>query len=327
MSASRVHIASEPASSWLIKLRCSECGQALSATNVLAACDVRCQCGFALRHRDGILRALSAERDPYFRRFATEYGKIRALEGRGAKDDDYYLALPFEDRTGRNAWQWSIRSKTYSYFASRILEQIESRNAKPLNVLDVGAGNGWLSYRLTMRGHHCAAVDLLDNDWDGLGAANRYFAHLAAPFALVQAEMDRIPFADDQFDLVIFNASFHYSTDYSRTVCEALRLLRTGGSVLVFDTPYYHRESSGAAMVREREADFERRYGFRSNSIPSSEFISRYTLDRLERGCGVRWKVLKPWYGWNWALRPWKARIRRRREPSKFYIFWGTTEA
>ena len=326
MSASRVSISSEPAT-WLIRLRCTECGQALSQGNVLAGCNVLCRCGFVLHHRDGILRALSAERDPYFRRFATEYGQIRALEGRGTDGDEYYLALPFEDRTGRNSWQWSIRAKTFSYFASRVLQPIEARHGKPLNIVDIGAGNGWLSYRLTLRGHRCAAVDLLDNRWDGLGAASRYFAHLASPFALVQAEMDRIPFADGQFDLLIFNASFHYSTDYVQTTREALRLLRPGGSIVVLDTPYYHHEFSGAAMVREREEGFERKYGFRSNSIPSSEFVSRNTLDRLARDCRVRWKVLKPWYGWNWALRPWKARLQRRREPSKFYIFWGTAGA
>jgi SAM-dependent methyltransferase len=170
-------------------------------------------------------------------------------------------------------------------------------------------------------------VDLLDNHWDGLGAAPRFFAYLKTPFAVVQAEMDRIPFANGQFDLVIFNASFHYSTDYPQTTREALRLLRPGGSVVILDTPYYTDESSGAAMVREREAEFERKYGFRSNSIPSSEFVSGNTLDCLARDCGIRWKVLKPWYGWHWALRPWEARLRRRREPSKFYILWGTAEA
>lgn len=323
MSASRVSLSPELRTSWVLKLRCTECGQPLADANILGSCNVRCRCGFSLRERDGILRGLSAERDPYFRRFATEYGEIRALEGRGAEDDEYYLALPFEDRTGRNSWQWSIRAKTFSYFISRVLPRIEARRQKPLHILDVGAGNGWLSYRLTLRGHRCAAVDLLDNRWDGLGAASRYFAHLQTSFALVQAEMDRIPFADNQFDLVIFNASFHYSTDYWRTLREALRLLRRGGSVVVLDTPYYHREWSGAAMVQEREAEFERKYGFRSNSIPSSEFVSRGTLDRLARDCRVHWKILKPWYGWNWALRPWKARLHRRREPAKFYVLWG----
>jgi hypothetical protein len=42
-------------------------------------------------------------------------------------------------------------------------------------VLDVDAGIGWLSYRLPKRGHRPLAVDLLDNDSDGFGAARHYF--------------------------------------------------------------------------------------------------------------------------------------------------------
>ncbi|MGH9523337.1 MAG: class I SAM-dependent methyltransferase [Terriglobales bacterium] len=314
------------AAMWMRQLRCPYCGRDFAEVDIFAVIRIRCECGFTLRNDGGIVRALVPESAAYFEQFVREYGEVRAREGRSG-DDAYYLALPFEDRTGRNSWQWSIRAKTFRYFTSRVLSRIERHSGKPLDVLDIGAGNGWLSYRMTLRGHRCAAVDLLDNAWDGLGAAHHYRSHSKSPFALLQAEMDRLPFADRQFDLIIFNASFHYSTDYVRTVRESLRCLRPGGSIVMLDTPYYHHESSGAAMVREREGEFQRKYGFRSNSVPSSEFVSRGTLDRLARDCGIRWQVFKPWYGWNWALRPWKARLRRRRQPSKFYLLWGRTEA
>ena len=205
---------------WRLRLQCTACGRPLTESNVLADDDVACACGFGLRHRDGILRALAPDRAAHFCQFMAEYGEIRAREGRGAADAAHYLALPFEDRTGRNSWQWSIRAKTFHYFASRILPKVETRAGRSLDILDIGAGNGWLSYRLTLRGHRCAAVDLLDNHWDGLGAAHHYLSNLTTPFAVLQAEMDRLPFADSQFDLVIFNASFHYSTDYSQTTGE-----------------------------------------------------------------------------------------------------------
>jgi hypothetical protein len=35
---------------------------------------------------------------------------------------------------------------------------------------------------------------------------------------------------------------------------------------------------------------------------------------------------LKPWYGINWALRPAKARLLRRREPAKFYLLWAKVQ-
>lgn len=301
------------------RLRCPVC-----------RCEVNereCGCGFAFETTDGILRALSPERAEYFRRFQKEYGEIRAREGRSAATDDYYLALPYRDLTGYNTWQWSIRSKTYLYFEKRILPCLERRSKRPLRILDIGAGNGWLSYRLTLRGHECGAIDVVDNDWDGVGAARRYLRHLDRPFDVVQAEMDRLPFSSGQFDVAIFNASFHYSTNYVTTVCEALRCLRDGGDIVLLDTPFYHRDESGRAMLRERQAQFEKQYGFKSDSVPSKEYVTRKILSELTRSCGVGWKLCQPWYGWQWALRPWKARWQRRREPSKFYILWGRLSA
>ncbi len=305
-------------------LRCTACGAALE---VKLGVEPTCRCGFVLYYTGGILRAIAPERAGYFRRFQKEYGDIRAREGRGAADDAYYLALPYEDLTGRNTWQWSIRGKTYRYFGSRVVPRIERRAGRPLNILDIGCGNGWLSYRLTLRGHSCAAVDVIDNAWDGLGATAHYLNHLERPFAVVQGEMDRLPFADAQFDIAIFNASFHYSTGYVATVREALRCLRPDGDLVILDTPYYHRDESGRAMVHERQAQFERQYGFKSDSISSLEYVTAETLRRIARECGVKWYVLRPWYGWDWALRPWKAFWHGRREPSKFYLLWGRLEA
>ena len=37
-------------------------------------------------------------------------------------------------------------------------------------------------------------------------------------------------------------------------------------------------------------------------------------------GLGLRWRVFPPWYGWRWALRPWRARLLRQREPSTFAL-------
>lgn len=297
------------------RLRCPACTRDVE--------ERECECGFTLESTSGILRALAPDRAEYFRKFQKEYGEIRAREGRSAATDSYYLALPYEDLTGKNTWQWSIRGKTFRYFEKRMLPRLEQRVARPLRILDIGAGNGWLSYRLTERGHECAAVDVVDNEWDGLGATPRYLKNLDRPFEVVQAEMDRLPFSSGQFDVAIFNASFHYSTNYVATICESLRCLREGGDIIILDTPYYHRDESARAMLRERQAQFEKQYGFKSDSVPSKEYVTKKILTELTRSCGISWTLHRPWYGWQWAMRPWKARWQRRREPSKFYILSG----
>jgi SAM-dependent methyltransferase len=169
-------------------------------------------------------------------------------------------------------------------------------------------------------------VDLLDNETDGLGAAHNYPPYLRHRFLCVQAEMDRLPFSAAQFDIVFFNAAFHYSVDYEQTIAEALRCLRRPGHLIISDSPFYRSELSGQKMIQEKRSAFASRYGFRSDSIPSREYLTRPILDRLADKFGLHWKTLRPWYGINWALRPLKAYISRKREPSNFYLFWAQVQ-
>jgi ubiquinone/menaquinone biosynthesis C-methylase UbiE len=123
--------------------------------------------------------------------------------------------------------------------------------------------------------------------------------------------------------LVVFNASFHYSVDYSATLREALRCLRRPGFVIIADSAFYAHEESGQAMLAERRATFQKRFGFASDSIASLEYLTPGSLKNLEKDFSIRWNRLTPWYGLGWAMRPWKARILGRREPSRFHLFWA----
>lgn len=278
-------------------------------------------CYFQMLNDDGIWRALPAVRKAHFERFLCEYQVVREAEGRGSRDPEYYMALPFQDLSGHNQQQWAIRSRTYSFLEKRILPEIEARTARSLNVLDLGAGNGWLSYRLALRKHSPVAVDVFTSNLDGLAAAVHYQKTLPALFPRFQAEIDRLPFADRQFDLAIFNASFHYSEDYFETLGEAIRCLRPGGTVIIADTAWYTAEESGQRMLAERRRMFSEQYGFPSDAIPSLEYLTDERLAGLERQFGVRWKAYAPFYGMGWAIRPLAAKLKGKREPSCFRIY------
>jgi ubiquinone/menaquinone biosynthesis C-methylase UbiE len=252
-------------------------------------------------------------------RFLVEYRHIRHAEGRGSDDPSYYQALPYRDLTGRNAAMWAMRAKTYTYFENKILAPIEKAVSRPLDILDLGAGNGWMSYRLSLRKHACVALDIFRDDRDGLLAARHYPQRLP----LVEAEFDRLPFGPNTFDLVVYNSSLHYSTDYVATLTEARRCLRSSGQVIVLDSPVYRRREHGEMMIAERHANFYERYGFRSDAMPSIEFLDKDILKSLADSFGLRWTIHRPWYGWQWRLRPLKARLKGRRPPSQFWILAG----
>jgi SAM-dependent methyltransferase len=136
-----------------------------------------------------------------------------------------------------------------------------------------------------------------------------------------QAELQNLPFCNDQFDAAVFNASFHYSEDYEKTLIEVLRCLKRGGRLIIMDTPWYSSEPSGEQMVAERHALFERKYETASDSIKSMEFLTDARLHRLEQVLSIEWRIHRPWYGWRWAMRPWIAKLLGRREPSQFRIY------
>jgi len=251
--------------------------------------------------------------------FLQEYRHIRHAEGRGSENSAYYRTLPFCERTDRNAAMWQMRAKTFSYFVERVLEPMERQKRVPLDILDLGAGNCWLSHRLSLRHHRPVAIDIFSDEKDGLGAARHY----RNPLPTIESDFDNLPLRANIFDLAVFNASFHYSVDYVRTLTEVRRFLRHGGLAVILDSPIYSLPEHGARMVAEKHATFLRQYGFRSDAIPSIDFLDLPMLRRLETTLGMKWQIIKPWYGWGWHSRPLKAKLRGHRPPSRFWILVG----
>ncbi len=252
-------------------------------------------------------------------RFLENYRTIRSAEGRGSRESAYYRALPYQDLSGKNSAQWTIRGKSYRYFEGNILSQIERETGRALDVLDLGAGNCWMSHRLSLRKHKPVALDIFTDAMDGLGAARHY----GRRFPLLEAEFDHLPFRSSSFDLAIFNASIHYSTDYRRTLNELRRCLRPAGHFVIIDSPIYRLPEHGERMRAERHDEFERRYGFRSDAMPSLEYFDEPAIAQLAEQLNIEWRVHRPWYGWKWWWRPWKARLLGRRPPSRFWILDG----
>ncbi len=164
--------------------------------------------------------------------------------------------------------EWGIRAATFRTFQSTLQEWKRGRS-EPLRACDLGAGNCWLSNRLALEGLQVAAVDLVKNTFDGLGCRGYY----SSVFVSVEAEFDRLPFQGDQFDLAVFNASLHYSTDYRITLEEALRVLHPGGRIVVLDSPIYRDAQSGGQMVKERERHFENTLGFLPTRCQVNTFL------------------------------------------------------
>jgi ubiquinone/menaquinone biosynthesis C-methylase UbiE len=257
---------------------------------------------------------LLPERRSVLERFVHEYEIIRQAEGRGSEEAAYYLALPFADLSGKRREEWRIRAQSFKTLLAHVVEPLQGE--RPMRILDLGAGNGWLSNRLSLRGNRLVAVDLGVSALDGLGA----HIHYDHPFLLLQAEFDRLPLAGRQFDLAVFNSSFHYSSHYETTLGEAARMVKVGGKVVIVDTPVYHDGNSGEQMVRERQDQFRKRYGFPSSALESENYLTYRRLIDLKRELCRTAEMHWPIPEWRWNVRRWKARLGDQREPAQFPI-------
>lgn len=294
-----------------IHLQCPRCKVGIPELECL-------ECGLQLRDIGGIMHALPPERVVHYARFIEEYERIRNAEGRGSEGDDFYLGLPYKDSSGRNSHQWCIRARTFDCLIQKILKP---RLPSGAQILDLGAGNGWMSYRLALAGFRPVAVDLLTNSRDGLGAAEHYRSYLPEFFPRFRAELAQLPFQNRQFDAVVFNASLHYADDYEAAVREALRCVKKNGLVVISDTPWYSKDVNGKRMVSERQSNFLRRYGTASASIESLEYLTDERLRTLEGSLSIHWSIYSPSYGLKWAMRPLVSKLRNRRDPARFRIY------
>ncbi len=269
--------------------------------------------GAELARRDGIWSYRADEPAAALDTFRADYRRLRQDEGWGASDAAYYRALPFQDITGRHAEIWRIRAASYELLIRKVLNGQR-------RIVDLGAGNCWLSWRLATQEHTVSAVDLSNDAIDGLAAAEAY---PEIRFLRLQTTFDQVPFSDGTFDLAVFNGSFHYASDPTRTLHEARRLLRTGGQVVIMDTPVYRFARSGQQMLQERSQDWQRRYGPTFGASQTVGFLTRGHLHRLGKSLGIHWQVYALPLGWRWRLAPFFALARSRREPARFPLIVG----
>ncbi|MGE5344607.1 MAG: class I SAM-dependent methyltransferase [Acidithiobacillales bacterium] len=264
---------------------------------------------------------MTAEPTP-LARWQVAYAALRRSEGRGGSASAR-LALPYVT-TGPVAVQWRVRARTYDRFVGEVLAPLERSIGRPLAILDLGAGDGWLSARMAERGHFALAFDIRLDAVDGLGAGADFARRIGRGFARVAAPFDALPVGDAAFDLAVFNASLHYASDLSRALAEARRAVRTGGRIAILDSPFYRRPEAGEAMVREKERRTRETFPDLADGLLALRTIEYLTPERLAAAAsplGLDFRRIRVRYPLSYELRGLRALVRRERPPSRFDLW------
>ena len=263
---------------------------------------------------NGIADFILPHRRTSIEQFLDLYQEIRKIEGWGSENAEYYRLLPFKDITGRYGRVWQIRSKTFESFLNDLSDYVQGS----ARVLDLGAGNCWLSYRLSLEGHSVVAVDINLDSWDGLGAAQKFTSRDKLRFSLIRAEFNYLPFSKGFFDIIVFNASVHYVKKPTQTLLHILEFLKNDGILYVLDSPFYRDSRSGELMVEEKVGEIELKVRKKIPEEYMGSFLSPDSMREIEPFCRVQY--LEPAYDVRWRARALIAKIPLRREPASFKI-------
>lgn len=162
--------------------------------------------------------------------------RTRQSDGRNADKQKHNVVRYFDTDEG---WQGGMYRRPMDWFSKMMvrrmryaLQQVDALNLPPgSEILDVGFGSGVYLEELAARGFHCTGVDASE----GMvrSTTERLRAAGVNDVRLIRGDIERMPFPDETFDLVLSMGVLGYLIDEQRAVAEVQRVLRPNGAWIV----------------------------------------------------------------------------------------------
>lgn len=162
--------------------------------------------------------------------FEDLYIAVRDKEGR-LYSDEQVSQLPEIEEMHPYFREWQMRARS----SRRLINYLQKKN-KPLSILEVGCGNGWLAAKMAELDG--ALVTGLDANKPEIEQARRVFKNSSVRFIYNTFYMESFgKFV--KFDVIVFAASFQYFPSAKAIIGDAKQLLNPGGEIHIIDTHFY----------------------------------------------------------------------------------------
>ncbi len=198
--------------------------------------------------------------------FTENYIRLRKQEGRLYADNEVRL-LPSIHPDHIHYKEWRTRKKS----AERLLNWLQKKR-RPLSILEVGSGNGWLSAMLSSISE--SRVTGIEINPTELQQAQRVFYDKNIEF--VQEDIRSVFFDDKKFDIILFAASVQYFASFREIIDRSMLLLHEGGEIHITDSFFYKETELEHAI--SRTAKYYRSCGFTA----MSDFYFHHTTESLK---------------------------------------------
>jgi ubiquinone/menaquinone biosynthesis C-methylase UbiE len=176
--------------------------------------------------------------------FSRQYFLLRKKEGRIYSDEEV-AALPEIDKQHRYYREWQIRKNS----SAELIKYLGNKK-RPLQILEIGCGNGWLSAKLSLISS--SRVTGIDINTEELNQANRVFRHIKNLIFFERSLQDEV-ISNLRFDIIIFAASIQYFSLLQNILNEAISCLKPGGEVHIIDSHFYNQKDVNDARQRSKE--------------------------------------------------------------------------
>lgn len=170
-----------------------------------------------------------------------DYLMVRRAEGRFFSDT-VVRGLP-AGVSGPHAPEWRKRARS----AARILDYFRKKTGGC--VIDLGCGNGWFTNRVaSLDGFEALG---LDKNRQELEQAARVFEKQTLRF--MHGDIFTVPLRNSSIDYFTIGAAVQYFEHFDVLLDRLLFLLKEGGEVHIFDSPFYHEKDLDAARIRSQQ--------------------------------------------------------------------------